>query len=197
VLFEVLSGIVALACALASARRLATAVAPMQLDPQLVLEALQRDREGRLPGRLREVLAGDPRFADEQELLEALAIDGVQERDARVDEALGDLRWRGQQGLRVPRVCASVASSTGFLLATVALIQAMGAPGAGSAGDAADAVADVHAPLGAALGALALGIAGATFCAAVHMRARRVHRERMSAVTRLIESGLLSKRLNS
>jgi hypothetical protein len=194
VILEVLSAIVALACALASVRRLAIAVAPMQLDPRLVLEALQADRGARLPGRLREVVAGDPRFVHEAELLGALALASDDEREARVSEELNEIKARGQQGTRVPRVCASVASSTGFLLATVSLIRAMGAP-APSSGE--EMGLQAPATLTAALGALAVGIAGASFCAAVHMRARRIHRERMSAVTRLIDSGLLSKHSNS
>jgi biopolymer transport protein ExbB/TolQ len=194
VLLEVLSAVVALACALASARRLATVVAPMQLDPRILLDALQGDRDGRLPERLRAVLAGDARFAHEHELLEALAMERDDERDARLGEELSDLKGRVQQGLRVPRVCASIASSAGFLLGTMALIGAMGASGPANEGDTGG---QAPATLGVALGALAVGIAGASFCAAVHMRARRVHRERMSAVTRLIESGFLSKRSNS
>jgi hypothetical protein len=93
----------------------------------------------------------------------------------------------------VPRVCASVASSSGFLLAAVVLIGAMGTMD--SMGPEQMALAS-HETLSAALGALAVGISGAAFCAAVHMRARRVLRERMSAVTRLIDWGL-SNRSNS
>jgi hypothetical protein len=194
VLLEVLSAIVALACALASVRRLATAIAPMQLEPGLVLEALQADASARLPARLREVLAGDARFTHEAALFEALAVASDDERDARVSEELNELKARGQQGIRVPRVCASVASSTGFLLATISLIHAMGAPAPSGSEEMG---LQGPATLTAALGALAVGIAGASFCAAVHMRARRIHRERMSAVTRLIDSGLLSKHSNS
>jgi hypothetical protein len=92
-------------------------------------------------------------------------------------------------------VCASVASSTGFLLASVALIQAMGSIDTAMTPEETGAAA--HLTLGAALGALAVGIAGAAFCAAVHVRARRILPVRMSAITRLIDSGVLSKRPNS
>jgi len=183
-----------LACALASVRRLAAAVAPMQLDPRLVLEALQADESGRLGEGLREVLREDSRFVVEYGLFAALAVDGDDEREARVAEELIELRGRGQQWARVPRVCASVASSTGFLLASVALIQAMGSMDAMTPEATGTAA---HLTLGAALGALAVGIAGAAFCAAVHVRARRILPVRMSAITRLIDSGLLSKRPNS
>ena len=77
---------------------------------------------------------------------------------------------------------------------TVSLIHAMGAPDPSGADEIG---LRAGATLAAALGALAIGIAGASFCAAVHMRARRIHRERMSALTRLIDSGLLSKHSNS
>jgi len=167
----------------------------MQLDPRMLLEALQADESGRLGGRLREVLRGDSRFVVEYGLLTALAVDGDDEREARVAEELIELRGRGQQWARVPRVCASVASSTGFLLASVALIQAMGSIDTAMTPEETGAAA--HLTLGAALGALAVGIAGAAFCAAVHVRARRILPVRMSAITRLIDSGVLSKRPNS
>jgi hypothetical protein len=194
VLLEALSTIVALACALASGRRLAAAVAPMRLDPRVLLDALRADDSGRLGERLREVLRGDSRFVVEYGLLAALAIDRDDEREARVAEELLEVRARGQQWARVPRVCASIASSTGFLLASVALIQAMGAIDAMTPEETGAAA---HVTLGAALGALAVGIAGAAFCAAVHMRARRILPERMSAIGKLIDSGLLSNRPNS
>lgn len=166
----------------------------MRLDPRVLLDALQADPSGRLGERLREVLREDSRFAVDNGLLAALVVEGEDEREARVAEELLELRARGQQWARVPRVCASIASSTGFLLASVALIQAMGAMDALTPEQTGAAA---HVTLGAALGALATGIAGAAFCAAVHMRARRILPVRMSAIARLIDSGLLSKRPNS
>jgi hypothetical protein len=194
VLLEALSGLVALLCALASARRLAVAVAPLRLDPALLTEALEADRRGELPARLRELTACVPELGLEHALLSAFAVEDAGAREALVSEELGEVQARGQQLARVPRVCASVASSTGFLLASIALIQAMGAF---DTMDPEESAAHAHATLGTALGTLALGIAGASFCAAVHMRARRVHRARMSALTRLVDGDLLAKRSNS
>jgi hypothetical protein len=194
VLLEALSGLVALLCALASARRLAVAVAPLRLDPALLVAALEADRRGDLPARLREATARDPGLGLEHGLFSAFAVEDHGAREALVNEELGEVQARGQQLARVPRVCASVASSSGFLLASIALIHAMDAF---DGMDPEENTAQAHATLATALGTLALGIAGASFCAAVHIRARRVHRARMSALTRLVDSGLLAKRSNS
>jgi hypothetical protein len=194
VLLEALSGLVALLCALASVRRLAVAVAPLRLDLELLIEALEADRGGELPARLREATAGDSELGLEHALLTAFAVEDAGAREALVSEELGEIQARSQQLARVPRVCASVASSSGFLLASVALIQAMDAFDAMGPEESAS---HAHATLATALGTLALGIAGASFCAAVYMRARRVRRARMSALTRLVDSDLLAKHSNS
>jgi hypothetical protein len=46
---------------------------------------------------------------------------------------------------------------------------------------------DAGTALGPALDALAAGIAGMSFCVAVHFRSRRALRERLASVDRLIE----------
>lgn len=190
-LFEALSGIVAIGCVLASGRRLAMAVAPLKLDPRLVLDALKAgDRH--LPEGLLQVMTSDGRFVAERGLFEALAGDADDQREARVGEELTELQGRAQQWARVPRVCVSVATSSGFLFGSIALLHAMALPDAETMDEFQ---AGTHAALASAMGALAVGIAAASFCAAVHMRARRVHRERMSALSRLVDSGLLTKHL--
>jgi hypothetical protein len=72
-------------------------------------------------------------------------------------------------------VCASVATSAGFLFACLAVLQGFG-----------DAEPDTTSTLMAALDSLTVGVAGMSFCAAVHLRARRIVRERLAATERLI-----------
>jgi hypothetical protein len=97
-----------------------------------------------------------------------------------VNEQLTELDGRAQRWVRVPRVCASLATSAGFLLASIALVQGLAVP----AED--DAPTGAGAAIMGALNALAIGIAGTSFCYAVHVRARRLVRERMAAVDRLV-----------
>jgi hypothetical protein len=119
-------------------------------------------------------------MAWEQGLFAAFADRDPRVRDALVNEQLTELDGRAQRWVRIPRVCASLATSAGFLLASIALVQGLAVP------------AEDDAPMGAgaaimgALNALAIGIAGTSFCYAVHVRARRLVRERMAAVDRLV-----------
>jgi hypothetical protein len=73
-------------------------------------------------------------------------------------------------------VCASIATSTGFLFGCIALLSALPE----SSGDSVVALVP-------AVDALAVGIAGASFCAAAHVRCRRLVRERLAAADRLVE----------
>jgi hypothetical protein len=180
VLLAGLSCLVAVACVVASARRLAQAVALTALHPEPVLEALRGDLPVDVRGRLCAVLGGDDRFAWEQGLLEAFAPSDARLRDALVNEQLTELDGRAQRWARIPRVCASVATSAGFLLASVVLVQGL----AVSPGDA-DPTGN-RAVVEGALDAVAIGIAGASFCFAVHVRARRIVRDRLAAVGRLV-----------
>jgi hypothetical protein len=82
-------------------------------------------------------------------------------------------------------VCASVATSTGFLCATAALLQGL------SAGAGVEPLIAAESLFVSALGSLAAGVAGATFCAAVHLRARRASRARAARGDALVHRLLL------
>jgi hypothetical protein len=175
-MLTVLSALVAAACILASARRLAWAVQPTWLDPQLLVVA-GRGRVADDWARLRDAIAACNAAAWEHDLLAALEAPDEPSRVALVNEQLRELDWRAQRWSRVPRVCASVATSAGFLFACVALMRAV-----------ALSTDDASAALVSAVNALAIGIAGTSFCVAVHLRARRVVRERLAAAERFVEA---------
>jgi hypothetical protein len=180
-LLAVLSAIVALACALASARRLAWAVAPTSLDAGMLLEAVS-DPAG-WP-RLQSAVAALPGPTWEGDLFQALAERDPASRDALVTEQLLELDWTAQRWARVPRVCASIATSAGFLFGCIALLQGLAVPTGAPPDDGSAPV--LGAALFSALNALSLGIAGTAFCVAVHVRARRIVRERHQATERLV-----------
>jgi len=170
-----LSALVATACILASARRLAWAVSPAWLDPQVLFEALEGERLAEWP-KLRAAIASCDGARWENDLLGALGAVDEPSRVALVNEQLRELDWRAQRWSRVPRVCASVATSAGFLFACFALLQGAALPGG-----------DVAATVVPALDALAVGIAATSFCIAVHLRAQRAVRERLAATDRLVD----------
>jgi hypothetical protein len=173
-----LAAIVALGCVLASARRMALAIETSALDPTLVLDALRRaDATG--VRRFREEAASRQDLPWENALFEALLEPHPAARDAALEEQLLERDWRSQRWSRVPRVCASIATSGGFLFASIALLQGLAAP--------PDQGASVGATLVAAVDALLVGIAATVFCVAVHMRTRRVVRERVAGTDRLAE----------
>jgi biopolymer transport protein ExbB/TolQ len=179
VLFTLGAAIVALACVLASGRRLAWAVAPIALEPRMVLDALAGEQADALLRALSAVVASDDRMSWERDLLTAFDEGIERQRDALVNEQLLELEGRLVRFSRVPRVCASIATSAGLLFGSLALLQGLGAP---EGGDAAVA----NAALGSALGAVSLGIAATAFCVAVHVRTGRLVAQRRAAIDDLV-----------
>jgi hypothetical protein len=174
VVLSLLAGLIALACAAASVRRLAVAVSPTSLDPRLLVEALSK-ADAPTWVRTRDRII-DSHVPWESELFAAFAQPSEVEREAGASEQLLELDWQTQRLARVPRVCASVSTSAGFFFASLALLTGLAAP-----------EPDTGAALTSALDALTLGIAGTSFCVAVHLRARRAIRERLTWMDRLIE----------
>jgi hypothetical protein len=145
------------------------------LSPALLTEAIA---EGGAVAhrRLCEATAFDREAVWEHQLLVAFAEGDRRARDALVSEQLTELEGRTARWARVPRACASIATSAGFFFASIAVLSAMGnaVPSESPEG--------VYAALMPALDALAVGIAGTSLCVAIHVRARRaLHRWNVSA----------------
>ena len=173
-MLAILSALVAMACVAASARRLGWVVAPTSLDAGMLLEVVQSPQDWR---RLRDGVQ-DPSW--ERDVFQALVEDDPRSREALVAEQLRELDWRAQRWARVPRVCASIATSAGFLFGSIALLQGLALPAEEGGAPASGAA------LVSALNALTIGIAGTAFCVAVHLRTRRIIRERVQATERLV-----------
>lgn len=157
---------------------MALLVSPTRLEAGLVERALT---DSASVAGLRAALALRPDLAWEQELVEAALTGDEPQREALLGEPLSELDWSLERWDRVPRVCASVASSVGFLCATVAVIEALALP----------ADAETRTVLGrvlaAALGAFTVGLVGTSFCAAIHLRTRGLAKARVAAADRLVE----------
>lgn len=128
-------------------------------------------------------MAGSGRADWEVDVLGTLTEASLEARAAGLSEELTEFEGLAQRWSRVPRVCASVATSAGFLFASIALIQDLSSLDPGSPGGA-----EFEGVLFSALDALAVGVAGTSFCASVHVRARRAARDRLDAAQRLVDS---------
>lgn len=171
--------LIALACIRASARRLKFALVPTALDVPTLLQALSNgDGEVAL---LRTAAASDERADWELGLLNALGASPLA-RVALINEQLRELDHRAGRWARVPRVCASICTNTGLLLATIAL-----RIGLTASADTTDGQSRIHEALLDAVNVAAIGLAGAAFCIAIHMRSRRAASLRAEAVDRLVE----------
>lgn len=180
-MIAVVAFLVTLSCAAASARRLWLVANPTALEPETLLTALEREAR---PLEAFQRLASKTAEADwERDLAEAMASTS-RHRAALVNEQLTELDLRLQRWVRVPRVCASVSTSFGFLLATLVLRRGLTDAGAlpSDVGELA-----VRGLIADALTVAALGIVGTAFCVAAQAQARRVLASRAQAADRLVE----------
>ncbi len=178
------AALVALACAAASARRLWLAANATALHPEDVLQKLGRSPDKSVIDRLRAAVADDPSADWERDLFEALSTPNEKHRIALVNEQLTELDLRIQRWSRVPRVCASIATSFGFLLATLVLRQGL-ADSSELVGDIGELV--VRGLVGDALTVAAMGIVGTAFCIGANTHAKRMTRERLAAADKMVE----------
>lgn len=177
------SALVALSCTVASLRRLKFAVAPTSLDPGLLLARLRGDNGPKELERVRRAIGRSAGAEWEKELLAAVSSPREQ-RAARVNEALTELDHLLKRWSRVPRVCASVATSSAFLLASLTLRVGLAVATEVPEELRSDAINHVVID---AINVAALGMAGAAFCIAVHVRAQRSERAFMELADKLVE----------
>ena len=156
---------------------------PTALEPALLLKELTGEK-GR--ARYGDVCAAIAQTADadwERDVVEALSMP-PSVRAALINEQLSELDYRLQRWIRVPRVCASIASSAGFLLAAMAL--RLGLDGIEILGDA-DVGDMLNRAAVNALGIAALGMWGTVTCISIQMHARRAVKSRLQATDKWIE----------
>lgn len=170
-----LACVVAVVCAAASLQRLAYALAPTVLDPRILTDAIATSKPSLED--LQKAIAIEPSADWEANLLVAMRRP-ANVRTAEVNEQLLELEQRASRWARVPRVCASVATSFGFLLGSLALRNALLDPNAPEHFDVL---------VMQALNVVAVGIAGAIVCIAVHFRAGKAAKSRLRIVDGLVE----------
>lgn len=176
--------VVALLCAAASARRVWFAANATALHPEDIVKALSSGSGPEAVEALRTLVAKEPAADWERDLLTALAAPPEQ-RIALVNEQLTELDYRVQRWSRVPRVCASIATSFGFMLATLVLRTGLSDTG----GEIPAGVGELlfTGLIGDALTVGAMGIVGTAFCIGAQTEARRIAKRRSQAADRLVE----------
>jgi hypothetical protein len=191
----VLALLIALGSVVASATRLTFALAPTAVAPEAVERALSAWKAdgGNALAELEKALArgGDAEW--ETSLFEALH-SPPHARTGLINEQLTELDHRMQRWVRVPRVCASICTSSGFLLAASVLrVSLAGGNDVPLDGQAVDAA------VLQAINVAAVGLAGAAFCIAIQMRARTAAATRakefdrwVARLERLVEPGVPS-----
>jgi hypothetical protein len=175
--------LVALVCAAASARRVWFAANATALHPEDVNAALGKAEGHEAVERLRAMVAEVPGADWERDLLEALSAP-PNVRAALVNEQLTELDYRIQRWQRVPRVCASIATSFGFMLATLVLRK-----GLADTGDVPVEVGELvlRGLVGDALTVGAMGIVGTAFCIGAQTEAKRIAKARIAGADKLVE----------
>jgi hypothetical protein len=176
--------LVTVTCVAASARRLWFATHATVLHPDDVLAFLGRSPDRLALAELRERVEAVPDADWERDVFDALAEPREEARAALVNEQLTELDLRLERWARVPRVCASVATSVGILLGTLVLRSGL-AGAADLTGDLGELF--VRQLLSEAISVVAFGIVGTAFCIAAHAHARRMTRELLTAADRMIE----------
>jgi len=176
VLLTALGIVISASCVYASLRRLWLAADATGLDAgELASELRATSGRAGLWGPLRAEIEREPGADWERDLFTSLAAPS-EARVALVNEQLAELDYRAQRWARVPRVCASVSSSSGFLLAALAVSAAL-----------ASNDVDINAALVAAINVVTIGLSGTAFCVASHVRAGAMTRARLASADALVE----------
>lgn len=183
-MIPLLAAIVALACAAASARRVWFAANATGLHPEDVEQAIAKsaDRAAAVE-KLRALVAKEPSADWERDLFAALDAPKAA-RVGLVNEQLTELDYRIQRWARVPRVCASIAASSAFMLASLVLRK-----GLVDAGDLPNDAGElvVRGLIGDAFTVAAMGMIGTAFCIAAQSEAKKIAKRRMTAADKLVE----------
>jgi len=151
------------------------------MHPDDVVAALERDVS---LATLRAAAEGEPAAEWERDLFAALSVRSAATRAALVNEQLSELDLRIKRWERVPRVCASVATSVGLMLATLVMRRGLV--------DTPDLTGDlgelfVRSLLNDAVSVASFGIVATAFCIAAHSTARRLAQARLDASDRMVE----------
>lgn len=171
--------VITLGCIAASVRRLYFATNPTAFDPAVLAETIKAS-----PERFVALVSESPDAEWEKELWLALKQPNVNARSALVNEQLSEFEYRVRRWMRVPRVCARITSTSGFLLASLVLRSALKTPGL-LAGDTMTLA--TTGPVADALAVVTLGMMGTAFCLTLQEKSAKAEKANFLAVDKLVE----------
>jgi hypothetical protein len=172
-----------MACALASGRRLWLVTRATLLHPDDFVAWFREDGATERLRELRQSLTVIGRADWERDLVDALLAESVA-RIALLNVQLSELDRRLKAWEHVPRVCARIATSTGFLFGTFALRNLL-VDSTDLSLESADA--NVQNAMLRAITLVAMGLASTAFCVAAHVQARKLSAEFMGAADRMVD----------
>lgn len=177
----IVAALIALGCAAACTRRLYYATNPIAFHPTIWLARIKNGEGDAAAMAVRKT----PEAEWERELLDAVNETNPDFRAGRVHEQLTELDFMLSRWSRVPRVCASVASSAGFLCGSLVLRYGLVA-----ASNSAEELRseEINACVMAAVNVAALGVAGTVFSIASQARARTAAKAFQRAADALVEA---------
>ncbi len=170
-------------CVAASLRRLGLVAELTPLLHEELTAALGTNVTAERRNALASALAEDDHASWERAVVEASRLD-LDARAALLGEASTELDHGARSWARVPRASASLASSFGFLLATLSLRAGLSGLGE-AAGDST--MSAVNAAVLDALDAVAIGLAASACCVAVQTRAATLLRLRVANAVRFVD----------
>ena len=171
---------VAIGCAAACVARLLYVTTATTFHPGVWLARIRAGKGG----VVLEAVQATPTATWERALAAAVAEPNEEARAGLVNEQLSELDFRIARWQRVPRVCASIASSAGFLLGS--LVLRFGLTAAANASDELRG-ATIDEVVVQAVNVAVFGVAGASFAIAAHYRARRLSAAFLRDVDSLVE----------
>lgn len=182
-MIAIVSFVVALVCLAASARRVHFVHTATAFDVEVLVRELRGDAGARRGPSVTAALA-ESDAPWEGQVARAVCAKDARVRVAELNEAFTELDFALSRWSRVPRVCASLSSSVGFLLAALLLRQGLSDPTALS-GDVLELV--TSGLVGQALTVVGFGLAGALGCAALKAQADRASRDVASFADELVD----------
>ena len=180
------AALVSTICVLASLRALRSTIGATSINPARVAQSLRIGDDGHVAAKASRLLAWSQRtpVAEiERELLESALTHKGQGRIALINAVLSELDFRVRSQARIPRVCARVSSTVGLLSGANALRRGLVM---GSL-DVPPAELIMHGPIADMLAAVLMGIAGATWCAAISRAMKKVSTDTLTGHDAFVE----------
>ena len=144
-----------------------------ELDLLALAETLRREAPGSIPHRLLSaVTAQGERAADRSELARRLAL----------AEAVADVEREVVDDIRVPRVAASLATTSGLLAAALVMREGLSAK---YEGGGAEVIGRFQEVIERGLTLAAIAVLGGVVCAALHRSAQKQRRQRLNEMDAL------------